>query len=261
MRNVCWLIVCGVFVLAPFAVAAQEDAPAAEKAEMSDTAKIGYALGASIGKSILRGGMEVDVDSFIKGLQDVLSGVPLALTEGEMREAQENYRRAALAKQQEKMKQQAENNIAEEEAFLKEYAAKEGVVKLPSGVQYRVITEGPGPKPLASDEVEVNYRGTFADGTEFDSSYKRGKPMTFQVGKVIPGWREALELMPVGSKWEIVIPAAQGYGERGAPGGIVGPNKLLIFEVELLGIVEDEAEQGAGAPASPGKIIVEDASS
>ena len=132
--------------------------------------------------------------------------------------------------------QQAAANKTEGEAFLAANKAKEGVVTLPSGLQYKILTAGTGPKPTASDSVVCNYRGTLIDGTEFDSSYKRGKPVTFGVGQVIKGWTEALQLMPVGSKWQLFIPSSLAYGEGGEPRGGIGPNATLIFEVELLSI-------------------------
>jgi len=139
---------------------------------------------------------------------------------------------------QEKMKEASDKNKAEGEAFLAANKSKEGVVTLPSGLQYKILTAGIGPKPTASDQVNCNYRGTLIDGTEFDSSYKRGKPATFGVGQVIKGWTDALQLMPIGSKWQLFIPSSLAYGERGGPGGAIGPNEALIFEVELLSIVD-----------------------
>ena len=261
MKKMYWFIVCGVIALVAFGAVAQPGTtPPANKSAMSDSAKIGYSLGAQIGKSLKRAGMDIDVEAFIKGLKDVMADVPLALTEDEMRQAQMDFQKNAVAKQQEQMKKQS----ADQEAYLKENGAKPGVVTLPSGLQYRVITAGSGPKPVATDNVKVNYRGTFMDGTEFDSSFKRNEPATFQVNGVIPGWSEALQLMPVGSKWEIVVPANIAYGAQ-APAKI-GPNKMLIFEVELLEIVAappaaptGQVPSAPSAPGTPGKVIVESA--
>ena len=141
-----------------------------------------------------------------------------------------------MAKQDEKMKAVAEPNKKEGEAFLAANKTKEGVITLPSGLQYKVLTEGNGPKPTVTDTVVCNYRGTRINGAEFDSSYKRGEPTSFQVNRVIRGWTEALQLMPVGSKWQLFIPSDLAYGERGTPGGDIGPNSALIFEVELISI-------------------------
>src|SRR5208282_3574512 len=144
--------------------------------------------------------------------------------------------------QQEKAHQAAATNKTEGEAFLAANKSKDGVVTLPSGLQYKILTAGTGPKPTASDSVVCNYRGTLINGTEFDSSYKRGQPATFGVGQVIKGWTEALQLMPVGSKWQLFIPSSLAYGERGA-GADIGPNATLIFEVELVSIQDKNADK------------------
>ena len=146
-----------------------------------------------------------------------------------------------MKKREEEQKKLAEKNAKEGEAFFAENKKKEGIVTLPSGLQYKVIKEGDGPTPKATDTVSVNYKGTFIDGTEFDSSYKRNQPATFKVKGVIPGWVEALQLMKVGSKWQIFIPASLAYGDKGA-GNVIGPNATLIFEVELLSIDEGGSE-------------------
>jgi FKBP-type peptidyl-prolyl cis-trans isomerase len=145
------------------------------------------------------------------------------------------------------VRQQAiEKNKKAGEAFLAANKEKPGVVTLPSGLQYKILQPGSGPKPTASDSVVCNYRGTLVDGTEFDSSFKRGQPATFPVGQVIKGWTEALQLMPVGSKWELFIPSDLAYGERGTNGGPIGPNETLIFEVELVSI-QAKSQPAAGA--------------
>jgi FKBP-type peptidyl-prolyl cis-trans isomerase len=147
------------------------------------------------------------------------------------------------------MKEAGEANKKEGDTFLATNKTKPGVVTLPDGLQYKIIKEGTGPKPTATDTVTVNYRGTLIDGKEFDSSYKRGEPATFPVGGVIKGWTEALQLMPVGSKWELYIPSDLAYGARGA-GADIGPNSTLIFEVELLSIKGNEEPKGAGQPGA-----------
>jgi FKBP-type peptidyl-prolyl cis-trans isomerase len=147
-------------------------------------------------------------------------------------------------KQEEKVKQEGVVNKTAGDAFLAANKTKPGVVVLPSGLQYKIITTGTGPKPPAADTVVCNYKGTLLDGTEFDSSYKRGKPAEFPVGQVIKGWTEALQLMPVGSKWDLYIPSDLAYGERGA-GGVIGPNAALTFEVELLSIKPKDSTPGA----------------
>jgi FKBP-type peptidyl-prolyl cis-trans isomerase FklB len=197
--------------------------------------KKSYSLGVDIANTLKRQGFEVDGALVAQGLKDALEGGKLLLTETEMKEAMGVLQRELMAKQQERTKAQGEKSKAEGEAFLAENKKKEGVVVLPSGLQYKVITEGSGPQPKATDTVSVNYRGTLVDGTEFDSSIKRGQPATFNVNGVIPGWTEALQLMREGSKWQLFIPPNLGYGERGA-GGAIGPNAVLIFDVELISI-------------------------
>ena len=206
--------------------------------------KSSYAIGLSIGKTMKRDGVDVDSASLARGLRDALSGAKPLLTD-------QDAQAALIALQQEvRKKQEAQRAVAMEankkegEAYLAANKAKDGVVTLPSGLQYKILKEGSGPKPTAGDTVVCNYKGTLIDGTEFDSSYKRGQPATFAVGQVIKGWTEALQLMPVGSKWQLFVPAEMAYGERGAgQGSNIGPNATLVFEVDLLSIAPKEAEQ------------------
>jgi FKBP-type peptidyl-prolyl cis-trans isomerase FklB len=149
-------------------------------------------------------------------------------------------------KQQAKMQEEGAANKKEGDAFLAANKSKEGVVTLPSGLQYKILKAGTGPKPTANDTVECNYRGTLINGKEFDSSYKRGQPADFPVGGVIKGWTEALQLMPVGSKWQLFVPADLAYGDRGA-GADIGPGETLIFEVELMSI-QDKSKEKAPEP-------------
>jgi FKBP-type peptidyl-prolyl cis-trans isomerase FklB len=201
----------------------------------TDKDKTSYALGLSIGKGLHRDSVDVDPNILLRGLKDALTGGKTLLTDDEAQAAmvalQSNVRKA----QEEEMQQAGERNKAAGEAFLAANKTKQGVVTLPSGLQYKILTAGTGPKPTASDSVVCNYRGTLIDGKEFDSSYKRGQPATFPVGQVIPAWTEALQLMPVGSKWQLFIPSELAYGPRGA-GADIGPNATLTFEVELLSI-------------------------
>jgi FKBP-type peptidyl-prolyl cis-trans isomerase FklB len=166
-----------------------------------------------------------------------MSGGKTRLTQEEAQAVLKEVQTEVQKQQQEKMKEAADKNKSEGEAFLATNKSKDGVVTLPSGLQYKILTAGTGPKPTASDSVKCNYRGTLINGTEFDSSYKRGQPATFAVGQVIKAWTEALQLMPVGSKWQLFVPSSLAYGERGA-GAEIGPNATLIFEVELLSIEE-----------------------
>jgi FKBP-type peptidyl-prolyl cis-trans isomerase len=182
--------------------------------------------------------VEFDANLIAQGVKDALSGAKTRLTDEEAKAVLTEVQTEVNKERQEKMKEASDKNKAEGEAFLAANKSKEGVVTLPSGLQYKILTAGIGPKPTASDQVNCNYRGTLIDGTEFDSSYKRGKPATFGVGQVIKGWTEALQLMPIGSKWQLFIPSSLAYGERGGPGGAIGPDEALIFEVELISIVD-----------------------
>jgi FKBP-type peptidyl-prolyl cis-trans isomerase FklB len=210
--------------------------------------KVSYSIGMDIGRNIKRQNLELNVDALSAGIRDAISGGKTALTDEEAREVMNAYRTEMQSKQQSMAKEQGEKNKKEGETFLAENQKKEGVkthtVKLPGGtnavLQYKVLTAGTGPKPSTNDTVITHYRGTLIDGTEFDSSYKRGEPATFPVTGVIKGWTEALLLMPVGSKWQLFIPSDLAYGERGA-GRQIGPNATLIFDIELVGI-QDKAQ-------------------
>src|SRR5437762_10533819 len=197
--------------------------------------KISYASGMSMAKSVQTQALQVEPDDRARGLKDILSGNNPLLSDDEAMTTLTTMQNGMRAKQQEKAQQLGLANKKEGEEFLAANKSKEGVVTLPSGLQYKVLKEGTGPKPSATDSVACNYRGTLINGTEFDSSYKRGQPATFAVNGVIKGWTEALQLMQVGSKWQLFIPADLAYGERGA-GADIGPNSTLIFEVELLSI-------------------------
>jgi FKBP-type peptidyl-prolyl cis-trans isomerase FklB len=206
--------------------------------------KARYAIGLNIGKNLLRDAVDVDPNILLRGLKDALAGGKTLLTDDEAKAALTGLQNDVRVRQQAKMQQQGAVNLKQGEAFLAANKTKEGVVTLPSGLQYKILTQGTGPKPAADDAVVCNYRGTLLDNTEFDSSYKRGQPATFQVGQVMKGWTEALQLMPVGSKWQLFIPPALAYGPRGA-GATIGPNATLIFEVELLSI---QPKAKAGPP-------------
>jgi len=199
--------------------------------------KASYALGMKIGTDLHRQGVTEAVDPAIvaRGLKDALVGGKTLMTEDEARTALAQLRTDVQQKTEAKAQQEGAANRKTGEAFLAANKSKPGVVTLPSGLQYKILTQGNGPKPTASDTVSCNYRGTLIDGREFDSSAKHGGPATFPVGGVIKGWTEALQLMPVGSKWQLFIPPDLAYGERGA-GGDIGPDETLIFEVELLSI-------------------------
>jgi len=203
--------------------------------------KASYAIGLNVAASLHQMGLDIDPKILAQGVSDGLAGKPL-MTDQEANTVLVQMRNEVQAKQAEKQKELAESNQKEGETFLAANKSKPGVVALPSGLQYKILTPGNGPKPATSDTVVCNYKGTFINGTEFDSSAKHGEPATFPVGGVIRGWTEALQLMPVGSKWELFIPSSLAYGERGA-GRDIPPNATLIFEVELLSIKPKEGPQ------------------
>lgn len=207
----------------------------------TDKEKQSYALGMSLGVGLHKQGMTLDPSLVARGLRDAQNGSKTAMTEQEMTTAVQDFRKEVGQKMQSSVQQQGAANRKEGEDFLATNKSKPGVVTLPDGLQYKIVKEGDGPKPTASDTVSCNYRGTLINGKEFDSSYKRGQPASFPVGGVIKGWTEALQLMPVGSKWELYIPADLAYGDRGA-GQDIGPGETLIFEIDLLGI-QNKSEQ------------------
>jgi FKBP-type peptidyl-prolyl cis-trans isomerase FklB len=196
--------------------------------------KQSYAIGLNVGKSLHRDDIDVDPKIVLQGLKDAMADGKVLLTDDQIKTVMTDLQNQVRQKQEEKRQAMAESNKKDGAAFLAANATKPGVVTLPSGLQYKVLTAGTGAKPTATDSVVCNYRGTLLDNTEFDSSYKRGQPATFPVTGVIKGWTEALQLMPVGSKWQLFIPADLAYGERAQGPG--GPNATLVFEVELLSI-------------------------
>ena len=213
--------------------------------------KFSYAIGMKTGQrmadSFNKQSVPFDPAILARGLKDGLSGGKTLLTDDEAQAAIKAVQEDVGKKQQEKMHEAGAANSKEGTAFLAANKSKEGVVTLPSGLQYKILKAGTGPKPTASDTVVCNYSGTLISGKEFDSSYKRGQPATFPVSGVIKGWTEALQLMPVGSKWQLFIPSDLAYGERGA-GGDIGPDSTLIFEVELLSI-QDKSKDKAPEPS------------
>ncbi len=215
--------------------------------------KASYAVGLNVGKNLgaqlTQQSVEVDQAILLRGVKDALAGGKTLLTDDEVKAVLTQLQADARARQMEKMKIASDMNKKEGAEFLEANKAKEGIVTLPSGLQYKVLTEGTGPKPAPTDTVVCNYRGTLINGTEFDSSYKRGQPLSIQVNGVIKGWTEALQLMPVGSKWQLFIPSDLAYGERG-PGPQIGPNSTLIFEVELISI-QDKAKTEPAPPPAP----------
>jgi len=226
----------------------QKDKPSAaeqqkaSKGIKSQKGKLSYSLGYMTGKRMKTESVDLDTDTFIKAFKDAYAGEKASMTDPEMQDAMrplqeemKTKRAEEMKKLSEKRKEVAEMNKKEGEEFLAENSKKEGVVTLPNGLQYKIIKEGTGRSPQRSDKVKVNYRGTLINGTEFDSSYKRGQPATLGVDKVIKGWTEALQLMKEGAQWTLYIPSDLAYGERGA-GGSIGPGQTLVFEVELISI-------------------------
>ena len=201
----------------------------------SQKKKVSYAIGLDIGQNFKARAMDLDMDILVQGLRDSQKADKPLLSTEEIQKVMTQFQQDMMKAEQEKRMAQGQGNKAKEEAFLKENVQKPGIKVTASGLQYKVISEGTGPQPKASDTVKVHYRGTLLDGTEFDSSYKRNEPAVFPLNGVIKGWTEALQLMKVGSKWQVFLPSTLAYGERGA-GQIIGPNATLIFEVELLAI-------------------------
>ena len=204
----------------------------------TDEQKVSYGMGLNLGSRI-KEEFDLDVDAFTTGLRHAIKGGEHLMTDEEIMTAMKSFQEKQMAKRETEMKAVADKNKTEGDAYLAANKQKEGVKTTASGLQYRVVTEGKGKKPGPDDTVEVHYRGTLIDGTEFDSSYKRNSTVTFPVNGVIPGWTEALQLMPVGSKYELVIPSDLAYGPGGT-GGAIGPNAVLVFEVELVGIKKPE---------------------
>ena len=221
--------------------------PAAETKDGATTAiaglptekeQVSYMVGMALAKQLEPMKEEIDVDTISKAIKTSLAGGKLLLTEEQAQKIGENFGQKMQAKQIAKMMADAKTNLEAGQKFLAENAKKPGVQATASGLQYQVITEGKGAKPKPGDVVRVHYKGSLLDGTVFDSSYDRGQPVVFPLDQVVPGWQEGLQLMPVGSKYKLWIPANLGYGEKGTPGGPIGPNSTLVFEVELIDIVK-----------------------
>jgi FKBP-type peptidyl-prolyl cis-trans isomerase FklB len=210
-------------------------APAAASAFKNQKEKLSYAIGMEMGKGVKTQGIDVDPAMLNQGLNDAISGAKPKMSDEELKQVINALQQDLRQKQTAVAQAAGAENKAKGDAYLAENAKKEGVVALPDGLQYKILTAGQGKKPAETDTVLCNYKGTFIDGTEFDSSAKAGKPVPFEVKNVIPGFKEVLQLMPVGSKWQVFIPSSLGYGERGA-GSVIGPNSTLIFEIELVSI-------------------------
>ncbi|MEY4483560.1 MAG: hypothetical protein RL693_1012 [Verrucomicrobiota bacterium] len=209
---------------------------AEDKAVLKDQKdKAGYSIGVNIGSSLKNDGLDINLDAIVAGLKDSFTSANPQLTPEQQKEALAILQKEMSEKIAAKMKADGEKAKQQSEEFLAANKTKDGVKILPSGLQYKVLTEGKGKQPKLTDKVTVHYRGTLVDGKEFDSSYKRGEPATFPVNEVIKGWTEALPLMKEGAKWELFVPASLAYGDQGA-GRDIPPNSTLVFEVELIGV-------------------------
>ena len=234
------------------ATSGQQSAPAATPVIPGLPTKkdqVSYAIGMNVGKGLHRESIDVDPNVILQGLKDSMSGGKLLMTDEQAQQTLTQLQSEVREQEEAKRKQQAVTNEKDGADFLAKNKTQPGVIVLPSGLQYKVLKEGTGPKPTISDVVACNYRGTLINGTEFDSSYKRGEPATFPVRGVIKGWTEALQLMPVGSKFQLFLPPDLAYGEHGA-GADIGPNETLIFEVELMSIKPADQSQPK-APSQP----------
>jgi len=230
------LVVSPTFVRGQEEPATEPEATAAAPPGLeTDEHKVDYGLGIQMGRSLLDQGIEVDVDVVVQGLRDALAGRKPAIGEHELRRVMKAFYAETRRTRIRNQTLAADENLKAGEVFLAENKSKNGVVTLPSGLQYKVLKEGGGPKPTDTDRVEVDYRGTLIDGTEFDSSSRNDEPATFVVKSSLPGWRQALLLMPVGSRWELYVPPRLAYGRRGTGLG-VGPEATVIFEMELRAI-------------------------
>jgi len=210
-------------------------ASAAEKEMESMTDKVSYLIGRQIGQSFARDELKLNFDVLVKGMKEAVAGQESSIPQEEASQIMKQFQQEMTAKASKRNSGASAKNVEAGKAFRDAYAKKDGVKTTESGLMYRVITAGKGKKPAATDTVKTHYRGTLVDGTEFDSSYSRGEPASFPVSGVVKGWQEALPMMTVGSKWELVLPAELAYGDRGA-GPKIGAGSTLVFEIELLEI-------------------------
>lgn len=242
MKKILGTLVLGAFLVPACLVSVGN---AEDKALSTDKEKLSYSMGMDLGKYLNGMKDKIEFDVLKQGIEDGYSGVESKLSEDEIKAVQQKFAADMQAEKEAELAEMKTKNMAAGQAFLEENKKKEGVKVTESGLQYEVLEAADGEKPKASDTVKVDYVGTLVDGTEFDSSIKRGEPAVFPVDKVIPGWTEALQLMEVGSKYRVVIPAELAYGDRGAP-PVIEPNSVLVFEISLLDI-QDPAEEGAPA--------------
>jgi len=239
-----WIVAAGLGLLAMQAQAQNAGAPATQPGQTAPSTqkdKVSYGVGVQVARSLKSQGLDINPDLLVQGLKDALAGQKLLMTDEELNNTMAALQQELAQKEAQAKAKEATDNKKAGDSFLADNAKKDGVVSLPSGLQYKIVKAADGKKPTDADTVSCNYRGTLIDGTEFDKN-QPGQPATFQVGAVIPGFKEGLKLMPVGSTWQFFIPPQLAYGERGA-GNVIGPNTTLVFEVELLSI--------KGAPGNP----------
>ena len=234
MKKIIGLLAAGMFLM-PATILAEEKA--VQSPFETETEKLSYSMGLDLGNYLKAMGSDLDLNTLKIGIEDGFSGAEPKMSKEEITAVQQAFAAKMKAQQEAQQVELLEKNQVAGQAFLEENKKKDGVMVTESGLQYQVLSEGEGPKPTAEDTVRVDYVGTLIDGTEFDSSIKRGEPAVFGVGQVIPGWSEALQLMGVGSKYRVVIPAELAYGETGAP-PVIEPNSVLVFEIDLLAIEE-----------------------
>jgi|TARA_X000000950_G_scaffold285302_1_gene390855 FKBP-type peptidyl-prolyl cis-trans isomerase FklB len=226
-KNPFWPSLALAITLMPVGSNAENTMPTSPTEQFSYA--LGYQIGTQIARQMMTEGLDLDPGYLAQAIEDVLSGATPAITQAEMDAAITAIQQQSQEKSMEKVK--AAEQAGQE--FRQTYQSQEGVSETESGILYRVLTPGTGSQPKIDDTVVVHYRGTLVDGTEFDSSIRRGQPATFSLGGIIPGWQEALQLMNEGARWEVVIPPELAYGETGA-GGAIGPQETLIFEIELI---------------------------
>ena len=224
-------MVAAALGLAMSTAIAATDAPSLQ----TDLDKLSYSIGSDLGKNFKRQGIEVNPAVMAKGIQDGMAGGTLLLTDEQMKDVLNKFQKDLMAKRTAEFNKKSEENKSKGEAFLSQNKSKPGVVTLPDGLQYKIVKAGTGAKPAKEDTVTVEYTGRLISGEVFDSTDKAGKPATFKLSQVIPGWTEALQLMPAGSSWEIYVPANLAYGQRSV-GGPIGPNETLIFNIHLISV-------------------------
>lgn len=235
MKKAVWLIAASICILPAFAYADDGNQEPVKLESFQD--KLGYSMGLDVGNYFKKIDDEISFEALMQGVRDAYQGKEPMLSAEEIASVQQQFGQKMQAKQQGELERIKKENMESGAEFLAENKKREGVITTESGLQYELLQKGDGATPTATDMVKVDYVGTLIDGTEFDSSIKRGEPAVFGVDQVIPGWSEALQLMEVGSKYKLYIPAELAYGEKGAP-PVIEPNSVLVFEVDLLGIEE-----------------------